>query len=50
MINKHIKDIKPTPLKDHHMPKNFNVSLKAYGGGGNTKSLNPKPKLSLNNQ
>ena len=33
MRNKHIKDIKPTPLKVHHMPKNFNVSLKAYGGG-----------------
>ncbi len=44
MRNKLLKDIKPTPLKDHHMPKNFNVSLKAYGGGGSIKSLNPKPK------
>ena len=39
-----IKDLKPIPLKDHHMPKNFNISLKSYGGGGNAKSLNPNPK------
>ena len=39
-----IKDLKPIPLKDYHMPKNFNISLKSYGGGGNAKSLNPNPK------
>ena len=39
-----IKDLKPTLLKDHHMPKNFDISLKSYGGGGNAKSLNPNPK------
>ena len=26
------------------MPKNFDISLKAYGGGGTSKSLNPNPK------
>ena len=44
MKNKKIKDLKPKPLKDHHMPKNFDISLKAYGGGGTAKSLNPIPK------
>ena len=42
--NTKIKDIKPKDLKDHHMPKNFDISLKAYGGGGSSKSLNSKPK------
>ena len=27
--NTKIKDIKPKDLKDHHMPKNFDISLKA---------------------
>tara|TARA_Y100000758_G_scaffold296623_1_gene255784 strand:- start:1797 stop:2939 length:1143 start_codon:yes stop_codon:yes gene_type:complete len=31
-------------LQDHHMPNNFDISLKAYGGGGTTKFLNPVPK------
>ncbi len=44
MENKKIKDRRPKALKDQHMPKNFNISLKAYGGGGTAKSLNPKPK------
>jgi hypothetical protein len=44
MKNKKIKDLRPKPLKDHHMPKNFDISLKAYGGGGTAKSLNPIPK------
>ena len=39
-----IKDKIPPALKDQHMPKDFSISLKAYGGGGTTKSLNPKPK------
>jgi steroid delta-isomerase-like uncharacterized protein len=26
------------------MPKDFSIALKAYGGGGTTKSLNPNPK------
>ena len=26
------------------MPKSYDISLKAYGGGGTAKSLNPKPK------
>jgi len=43
-MNKKIKHLIPKPLKNHHMPKNFNISLKAYGGGGNSKSLNPIPK------
>jgi len=41
---KKIKDLRPIALKDHHMPKNYDISLKAYGGGGNAKSLNPIPK------
>ena len=44
MKNKKIKDRRPKALKDHHMPKNFDISLKAYGGGGTAKSLNPIPK------
>ena len=44
MKNKKIKDLRPKPLKDHHMPNNFDISLKAYGGGGTAKSLNPIPK------
>ena len=44
MKNNKIKDRRPKALKDHHMPKNFDISLKAYGGGGTAKSLNPKPK------
>ncbi len=42
-LNK-IKNNKPDDLKDHHMPQNFDISLKAYGGGGSSKSLNPNPK------
>ena len=34
----------PNNLKDHHMPDNFDISLKSYGGGGSQKSLNPNPK------
>ena len=34
----------PNDLKDHHMPDNFDISLKSYGGGGSQKSLNPNPK------
>jgi len=34
----------PNDLKDHHMPDNFDISLKSYGGGGSKKSLNPNPK------
>jgi len=41
---KKVKDLRPKPLKDHHMPKNYDISLKAYGGGGKAKSLNPIPK------
>ena len=41
---KKIKDLRPKPLKDHHMPKNYDISLKSYGGGGKAKSLNPIPK------
>ena len=41
---KKIKDKRPQVLQDHHMPKSYNISLKAYGGGGTAKSLNPKPK------
>ena len=44
MKNKKVKDLRPMQLKDHHMPKNFDISLKAYGGGGTSKSLNPNPK------
>ena len=44
MKSKKIKDLKPKPLKDIHMPKNFDISLKSYGGGGTLKSLNPNPK------
>ena len=44
MKNKKIKDRRPKALKDHHMPKNFDISLKAYGGGGTAKSLNTIPK------
>ena len=44
MKTKKIKDLRPSPLKDHHMPKNYDISLKAYGGGGKVKSLNPIPK------
>ena len=39
-----IKDRRPPALKDEHMPKDFSIALKAYGGGGTTKSLNPNPK------
>ena len=39
-----IKDKRPPALKDEHMPKDFSISLNSYGGGGTTKSLNPKPK------
>ena len=41
---KKIKDKSPKALQDHHMPKSYDISLKAYGGGGTAKSLNPKPK------
>ena len=44
VINKKTKDLRPKGLKDHHMPNNFDISLKAYGGGGTAKSLNPVPK------
>ncbi len=44
MKTKKIKDLRPSPLKDHHMPKNYDISLKAYGGGGKAKSLNLMPK------
>ncbi len=44
MKNKKIKDRRPLALKDRHMPNNFDISLKAYGGGGTAKSLNPIPK------
>ena len=44
MKNKKIKDRRPKALKDQHMPKNFDISLKTYGGGGTAKSLNPIPK------
>ena len=44
MTIKKIKDLRPKPLKDHHMPKNYDISLKSYGGGGKAKSLNPIPK------
>ena len=44
MKNKKIKDKRPKALKNIHMPKNFDISLKAYGGGGSSNSLNPKPK------
>ena len=39
-----ITDKRPQVLEDHHMPKSYDISLKAYGGGGTVKSLNPKPK------
>ena len=42
-LNK-LKNKRPDDLKDHHMPQNFDISLKAYGGGGTLKSLNPSPK------
>ena len=42
-LNK-LKNKRPDDLKDHHMPQNFDISLKAYGGGGTSKSLNPNPK------
>jgi len=42
--NKKTKDLKPKGLKDNHMPNNFDISLKAYGGGGTAKSLNQVPK------
>ena len=46
---KKIKDKRPQTLKDHHMPKSYDISLKAYGGGGTAKSLNPKPRnLNIN--
>ena len=41
---KNIIDQRPNALEDHHMPKSYDISLKAYGGGGTAKSLNPKPK------
>ena len=41
---KKIKDKRPQALQVHHMPKSYDISLKAYGGGGTAKSLNPKPK------
>ena len=41
---KKIIDKRPEALQDHHMPKSYDISLKAYGGGGTAKSLNPKPK------
>ena len=41
---KKITDKRPKVLQDHHMPKTYDISLKAYGGGGSAKSLNPKPK------
>ena len=41
---KKIIDKRPEALQDTHMPKNYDISLKAYGGGGTAKSLNPKPK------
>jgi len=44
MKTKKIKDLKPKSLKDHHMPKNYDISLKAYGGGCKAKSLNPISK------
>ena len=44
MKNKKIKDRRPQALKDRHMPNNFDISLKAYGGGGTAKSLKPIPK------
>ncbi len=44
MKSKKIKDRRPQALKDRHMPNNLDISLKAYGGGGTTKSLNPIPK------
>ena len=44
MKTKKIKDLRPKSLKDHHMPKNYDISLKAYGGGGKAKSLNPISK------
>ena len=49
MKNKKIKDKRPNSLKDHHMPKSFDISLKSYGGGGTAKSLNLKPNK-LKNQ
>ena len=39
-----ITDKRPEALQDHHMPKSYDISLKAYGGGGTAKSLNLKPK------
>ena len=42
--NQKTKDLRPKDLKDHHMPNNFDISLKAYGGGGTAKSLNPVSK------
>ena len=39
-----ITDKRPEALQDNHMPKSYDISLKAYGGGGTAKSLNPKPK------
>ena len=29
-----ITDKRPEALQDHHMPKSYDISLKAYGGGG----------------
>ena len=43
MKSNKIKDLKPKPLQDIHMPKNFDISLKSYGGGGTLKSLNSNP-------
>ena len=28
-----ITDKRPEALHDHHMPKSYDISLKAYGGG-----------------
>jgi hypothetical protein len=42
-LNK-LKNKRPDDLKDHHMPQNFDISLKAYGGGGYLKITEPKSK------
>ena len=34
-----ITDKRPEALHDNHMPKSYDISLKAYGGGGTAKSF-----------
>ena len=40
---KNFTNFRPKKIQDKHMPKNFDISLKSYGGGGSAKNLNPIP-------